>query len=181
MRALGHRLGAGLLAVLLSAVPALAQESASASVAAQLVAALDAAKLQNVAAKDPAAPDRYVAALYLPGLQLVVISGKYAAPPLLDQRLANREYREVYVELNGAAERATRILVTDLGANGLRFSPSGDQPADICEMEGRRTIFNRQWRDQQLSEDEYRKIYAAADARYTELLTALLAQLKTTS
>ena len=55
-------LTAAVVALSLSA-PALAQESKSAPLAKQLAAALDAAKLDCIAAKDPSAPDVFVAAL----------------------------------------------------------------------------------------------------------------------
>jgi hypothetical protein len=41
--------------------------------------------------------------------------------------------------------------------------------------------FDGEWRQQQLSEEEYQKAFAAADARYVQMLTALLAQLKKSS
>ena len=37
------------------------------------------------------------------------------------------------------------------------------------------------WRKQKLSEQEYMKAFSTADERYSEVLTALLAQLKKTS
>src|SRR4051812_3584805 len=73
-----------------------AQESKSAPLAKQLAAALDAGKLDSIAAKDPAAPDVFVAALYFPGMQLLVVSGKYAVPQLLESRVGRKEYRDVY-------------------------------------------------------------------------------------
>ena len=84
------RLGSGLLvaALVLSIVPAAsAQESKSAPLARQLVAAMDAAKLDSIAAQDPAAADVFVAALYLSGSQLLVVSAKYTVPQLLTERL----------------------------------------------------------------------------------------------
>ncbi len=176
--ALAHRFGLGLVTVLVATGPAVAQEPASAALAAQLAAALDGAKLQNIAAKDPSGPTRYVGALYFQGLQLVVVSGAYQSPVWLDNYLGKREYREVYIELNGASDPASRVFVTDLGVNGLRIRPERDQPADSYEAGKRRTVFNRQWREQKLSEEEYTKIYEEAEARYVELLTALLAQVK---
>ena len=71
--------------------PALAQESKSATLAKQLTAALDAGKLDCIAAKDPSAPDIFMAALYFSGAQLLVISGKYSVPQLLTDRLAKKE------------------------------------------------------------------------------------------
>jgi len=176
--ALTHRLGLAGLAVLLAAGPLTAQDSKSATLAGQLAAALDAGKLQNIAAKDPSGENRYVAALYFSGLQLIVVSGAYQAPTLLDDRLAKREYREVYVELNGASDPQSRVFVSDLGLNGLRREPGRDQPSDSYESAGKRTMFDGNWGNQQLTEATYDKIYAEADAKYIELLTALLAQAK---
>src|ERR1043166_2123255 len=79
-----------------------AQESKSAPLAKQLAAALDGAKLDSVAAKDPSAPDVFFAALYFPGVQLLVVAGKYSVPQLLTERLAKKEYRDTYLDLNGA-------------------------------------------------------------------------------
>src|SRR4249919_2197033 len=65
----------GYLAVALVAIltsSALAQESKSAGVAKQLVAALEAAKLDTIATKDPSAPDVYIGALFIPGFELLV-------------------------------------------------------------------------------------------------------------
>src|SRR5207237_4059780 len=47
-----------------------AQDSKSAPLARQLAAALDAGKLDSIAAADPSAPDAFVAALSFPGLQI---------------------------------------------------------------------------------------------------------------
>jgi hypothetical protein len=168
---------AGLLVALMCAAPASAQDSKSAPLATELASALGAAKLGAIAAKDPSMPDVFLGALHLPGLQLLVITGKYSAPQLLDARLLKKEYREIYVELNAASERDSRVLITDLGVNGLVARPS-NQPADTYEGQGKSTIFNGEWREQKLSEEEYLKIFSQADARYTQILTALLAQLK---
>src|SRR5919202_416132 len=80
-----------------------AQESKSAPLAKQLVAALDEAKLDSIAAKDPSTPDVFVGVLYFPGSPLLVVSAKYTAPQLLDARLAKKEYRDVYIDLNSAS------------------------------------------------------------------------------
>ena len=50
--------------------------------------------------------------------------------------------------------------------------------ADNFEAAGKRLAFDGDWRKQQLSEQDYQKAFAAADARYVQLLTALLAELK---
>jgi hypothetical protein len=173
-----------LLAALLALAPAtgaLAQESKSAPLAKQLAAALDAGKLDSLAAKDPSNPDVYVGVLYFPGVQLLAVSAKYAAPSLLDARLTKREYRDVYMDLYSAATAGTKVFITDLGVDGVRARANGDAAPDGYESGGKLMSFDGEWDDQKLSEQEYQKAYAAADERYSQMLTALLAQLKNRS
>jgi hypothetical protein len=160
---------------------ALAQESKSAPLAKQLTAAMAAGKLDSVAAKDPTHPDTYVAALHIPGVQLLVIGAQYPAPTLLDPRLANGEFRDVYIELNSAGVPASKVFVEDLGANGLFAKPADNNPMDMYESSGKRAMFDGEWGRQKLSEQEYMKTFAGADERYAEMLTALIAQLKKSS
>ena len=173
------RAAAVLVAVSIAA-PALAQESKSAPLAKQLSAALEAGKLDCIAAKDPSAPDVFVAALYFPG-SLLVVSGKYSVPQLLSDRLIKKEYRDVYMDLNGAAAADSKVFIQDPGADGLRAKREENQPFDIVEIGGKQTMFNSDWKGQKLSEQDYMKAFADADARYAQILTALLAQVKKTS
>jgi hypothetical protein len=173
-------LTAAVVALSLSS-PASAQESKSAPLAKQLAAALDAAKLDCIAAKDPSAPDVFVAALYFPGVQLLVVSGKYSVPQLLNERLAKKEYRDTYLDLNGAAVPASKIFLEDPGADGLKAKREENQAFDSYEADGKRTMFDGDWKKQKVSEQDYMRTFADADARYTQILTALLAQLKKTS
>jgi hypothetical protein len=171
---------AAVLVAVSIAFPALAQDSKSAPLAKQLSAALDAGKLDCIAAKDPAAPDVFVAALYFPG-SLLVVSGKYAVPQLLSDRLIKKEYRDVYMDLNGAAAADSKVFIQDPGADGLRAKREENQPFDIVEIGGKQTMFNSDWKGQKLSEQDYMKAFADADERYAQILTALLAQVKKTS
>lgn len=158
--------------------PAWAQVSRSAALAKELAQAMDAAKLDTIAAKDPSAPDIYIGALYITGLQLLSVSGKYAVPTLLDARLGKKEYRDIYLDLNGASLPDSRVFVEDLGADGLKARREENQAFDSVERQGKRTAFDSEWRKQKLSEDEYMKVYAEADDKYAQMLSALLAQLK---
>ena len=158
-----------------------AQESKSAPLAKQLAAALDEGKLDSIAAKDPSAPDAFVAALYFPGLQLLVISGKYSVPQLLIDRVGRKEYRDVYLDLNGASIADTKIFIEDPGADGIKSKREENQAFDQCEMAGKRTMFNGDWKAQKMSEQDYMKAFSAADDRYSQILAALLAQAKKSS
>jgi hypothetical protein len=158
-----------------------AQESKSGPLAKQLAAALDAVKLDSIAARDPSAPDVFVAALYFPGMQLLVVSAKYSAPQLLNDRVGKKEFRDAYIDLNSASIPESKIFVEDGGADGLKAKREENQAFDSFEAGGKRTMFDGDWKKQKLSEQEYMKAFAAADDRYAQMLAALLAQLKKTS
>lgn len=176
------RFAAGLMAFALltlsASARAFAQEAKSPSLAKQLAAALDGAKLDSIAAKDPAAPDTFFAALYFPGSQLLVVSARYASPPLLDARLQKREYRDIYIDLNSASVPQSKLFIEDAGADGLRAKREEGQAFDTYELAGKPIIFDGDWKKQKLSEQEYMKAFTTADDRYSGILTALIAQLK---
>ncbi len=158
-----------------------AQDSKSTALAKQLASALDAAKLDALAAKDAAAADTFIAALYFPGAQLLVVSAKYAAPQLLDARLGKKEFRDTYLDLSSASIPESKFFVQDMGADGLHAKNEEGQAFDIVEVSGKQTMFDGDWKKQKLSEQDYMKSFTQADERYSEMLTALLAQLKKTS
>lgn len=170
-----------LSAALLLSTPAFAQESKSAALAKQLAAALDAGKLDAVAAKDPESTDVYYAALYFPNAQLLVVSAKYSAPQILDTRLAKREFRDTYIDLNSASIPASKVFIMDVGADGLKAKSSDNQGFDTVDDGGKTMAFDGDWKKQKISEQDYQKAFSSADDKYSRILTALLAQLKKTS
>jgi len=157
---------------------ALAQDSESARVAKQLAAALDAAKIDSIAAKDASHPGTYVAALYFSGTQLLVISAQYAAPTLLDQKILKKEYRDVYLDLYGAPMPGTKVFIEDFAVDGFKIKPDSDTAPDSYEAGGKRTAFDGNWNAQKLSESEYQQTFATAGGLYSRLLAALLDQVK---
>ena len=171
---------AGALAVTVSAT-ALAQESKSVALAKELSAALDAAKLDSIAAKDTAKPDMFYGALYFPGVQLLVVGAQYAAPAAMNDRLAKKDYREAYLDLSSASVPGSKIFIEDLAANGLVAKPKDNEAPDAFESGGKRVSFDGDWKKQKLSEEEYMKAFSDADERYSQVLTALIAQAKKTS
>jgi hypothetical protein len=154
-----------------------AQDSDSSRVAKELAAALDAAKIDSIAAKDPTRPGTYIAALYFSGTQLLVISAQYSVPTLLDQKLARKEYRDIYLDLYGAPMPGTKVFIEDFGADGLKVRPDSDTAPDSYEAGGKRTSFDGNWKDQKLSESDYQQTFATAGSAYSKMLTALLGQL----
>lgn len=172
-----------LAALIVLSLPATAsaQEAKSGPLAKQLAAALDAAKLDSIAAPDPGSPDTFVAALYFANAQLLAVSAKYTAPQLLTARLGKKEYRDVYIDLNSASVPESKIFIEDLSVDGLKAKREDNQPYDTFEAAGKRTAFDGDWKKQKQTEQEYMKTYETADERYTQILIALIAQVKKTS
>ena len=170
--------GLSTLLVLALTLPVHAQDSKSAELAKQLAAAMTAAKADSVAAKDPSTPNGYVSALFIPGYSLLTVAGKYSVPEALDMRLVKKEFRDVYMDLQGAISPGSRVFIEDNGANGLQPRREENTPFDSAEMLGKRTAFDSDWKKQNISEDDYMKAYTTADERYAQLLKALLSQVK---
>lgn len=156
-----------------------AQQSRSEPLAKDVGLAMQQRKLDSIAGAELDQPGRFVAALYFPR-QLLVVSAGYAVPSLLRERLLKGDYREIYLQLQGAGQHKDKFFVQDLGADGLHPAPATDRPFDIIyESVTTRTVFDGNWTKQGLSEEQYRERFAAADHRYARLLEALLAQAKT--
>ena len=171
--------GVALLVALCSPAAAGAQELKSGDLAKQLTQLLDSRKLDIVAAADTQDPGRYIAALYFPGTQLLVVSAQYAAPQLLTELLARKDYKGVYVELTSASVQSSKLFVRDAYANGLFPRRSGDQPADIVERAGVESTFDGGWKKAKVSEADYMKAFGEADVAYAHVLQLLLTHLKT--
>jgi len=178
MLSFGGTLFGGVMMAALMASPALAQDAKSAAGARELAQVLSAKKLDAIAVRDPNSPDTFIAALAFPS-QLIVISAKYPAPPLLNERLARSEYRDVYIELNSASVLDSRMIVTDLNADGLRAKRAKrDDPLDSREAAGKAFNFDGNWREDKMSEADYMKIFAETDEHYSRMVAVLLGQAK---
>ena len=161
----------------LSAV-SLAQGSRSAVLAEELVGLMNEAELQNVATRDTDQEEgRYVAALYFPG-QLMIISARYEVPVYVEEKLAAKQYQEIYADLNQASVPESRTFVTDANADGLQAEVVGDERFDSYDSGGQQLRFDGRWTRQQMTEDDYRSAFSEAEAQYTRMLEALLAEIR---
>jgi hypothetical protein len=151
------------------------QQSKSAPLAVELARLLDDGKLDSIAAK---AADTYVGALYFPGSQLLVVKAKYSVPARMDSMITQKNYRDVYIDLNSASDQKTKIFVSDLGANGLRAKRDNNQPFDTVDRPGKSLVFDGDWDKAKISEAEYMKNYQANDDEYAQMLQALIGALK---
>lgn len=165
-------------ASLMFAPAAAAQESASTAAAAELAQLLDAGKLDSIAASDPADPSTWVAALYFKDAQLLLVSAQYSAPELLAEKMKVKDYRDIYLALFSSPVAGTKVFVMDANADGLSAKTSNGQAPDMWEQKDTTVMFDGEWRKAKMSEEEYKKAFADADANYTRLLKLLAAQIK---
>ncbi|MFO7692483.1 MAG: hypothetical protein R6V57_05300 [Vicinamibacterales bacterium] len=169
----------GLLVLVVMSTAAAAQESKSAALAKELSTLLDGAKLTAIAAKDASDPEAFVAAMYFSGSQLLIVSAKYTPAVLMNAKLDKKDYQEIYIDLNSASIASSRVFIEDLGADGLKARHEENAAFDSIDRGGKRTVFNNDWRkEQKLSDEEFAKLFADADAIYSRLLQALISQAK---
>jgi hypothetical protein len=150
-------------------------DSKSAGGARELVQVLDLAKVDSIATADPASPGGFIAAIYIPETQLLVVSARYSAPSLLLDKIKAGDFRGVYMDLHAAGTSGTRIFVQDMGPDGLI---SRSDNGDSWEEAGKTTTFDGQWKKSKSTEADYTKVFGDADERYAKMLSLLLAQAK---
>jgi hypothetical protein len=168
---------AAVLACLAGTAPVAFQASKS-SGAKTLAEALEAAKLDSIAAPDPSDPNAFVAALYVSGSQLLVISAKYAAPPLLTAKIKSRDYRDVYIDLSAASVAGSKVFIIDQNCDGLFSKPNDNGAPDSWEAGKQQISFDGEWRKAKMSEQDYMKAFVEADEHYAKIIALLTAQVK---
>lgn len=157
------------------------QEPASPALAKALVAELGQKKQDCVLAKDPADAGRYVAALHMPGLQLLVVSAKFADPAPMDFRIFSADCMGGYADLNAAATATDRVIIADLGADGLVATPKKNAPRDGITRDGKELKLDgdaKVLKAAKMSAEDFQKTFGAADQVYSSYLKLLIARLK---
>ncbi len=155
-----------------------AQEPKSAAPAKELSQLLATKKLDSIAARMPGNKEEFIGALAFPG-QLMVVWARTTAPAVVNEKLLRKEYREVYIDLNSASVVDSRHFVTDLGPDGLKWRPDNKQgPSDSHDLGVKSMRFDGNWREDKMSEADYMKAHADADAAYAKVVQALIDELK---
>ena len=154
-----------LLTFVFAPAAARAQDAKTPALAKQLAELLDSKKIDAFAAADSQNAGSYVAVLYFPGTQLLVVSAKYSAPRMLDDLLAKKDYRGVYVELSSASITPTKVFVA----------------SDSVERGGTSLTFDGDWKKAKQSEADYMKAFGECENAYGQALQLLLSKLKSTT
>ena len=108
---------------------------------------------------------------------MIVVWAKFSAPAMLNEKIIKQEYKEAYLDLNSASTPDSRHFVTDLGADGIRKGGK-NQPADSHDMVAKNMRFDGSWKEDKMSEADYLKAHAEADAAYAKVLVILIEQMK---
>jgi hypothetical protein len=158
-----------------------AQESTSATKADELVREMSGRQLSAIALQAPDQPDRFIAAMVFPGVQILLVAGEVTSADYLKYQLTQKQFADVYTGLQANAVPDSKIFFHDLGADGLR--PAGDAVDILYEHGKQQTMFDGKWKKHGLSASEYQKEFRQADERYARLLSlaldAVRAQAKT--
>jgi len=132
-----------------------------------------------IAAADPSAPDRFVAAMLIPGIQLIVVASDYAVPVLLRERIVTGKFQDAYLDLSSATDAGERLTIEDIQADGLAIKPpKGVASGDLVVRGGEELRFDGLWRKKRMKEDAYKAAFEAASADYVRLVGLLVAQAK---
>jgi hypothetical protein len=139
---------------------------------------LDRDALEAVAAEDPLEPGRFVAARKLPD-RLLMVTARCAESRDLRVQLSLRAFREAYMAVQACALPATRLVVQDIGADGLHANLARTATPDIVsELVSRELVFDGDWRRHELELDTYLSVWRELDAQYHRLLRILIGELR---
>jgi hypothetical protein len=150
-------------------------QSRSAPLAKELSGVLLEKKLDAIAAVDPADDQRFVAALFFPNVQLLVVSARYPAPALLAEQLTQKVYGEVYGALHGASVRETKLFIQDMGADGIHPDP-GQSVDVVYERDVTQILFDGHPEKRDTSKAAYAEHFQRLDDSYSRMLKLLIAE-----
>lgn len=175
--ALGLVVGVGLG----GAVTLRAQSSKSAAPAKEVAALMTKAKMDCVVMENNTVFGGYVAALNVPGAELTVVSARFKDTTSMAYKLYKKDCMGAYEDLNAAVDAMDRVVIDDIGADGLVATPKKDMPRDSIARDGKTIKLDgdsKVLKQQKVTPEEFAKTFASADETYTQLLLLLSAELK---
>ena len=150
----------------------------------EFVAALQGKKLEAFAARDPEGDRRYVAALLVPGVQMLVVSAAHGRPTDIEYYIYRKEHMNAYMDLNSSVLSTDRVFIEDALADGLVAKPPKGLAPDAITIAGKPQPFDGLFADPKRRNDkriplaDYTKAFTEADQRYTKLIDRLLVEIK---
>lgn len=171
------------LAGTMGAIPVAARQTPTQSpaLAKELVAELAKKKQDCIIAKDPEVAGQYIAALHLPGLQLLVVSAKFADTGPMEFRMFSGDCMGGYADINAAVTATDRVVINDLGADGLVALPKKEAPRDGISRGGKEVKLDgdpKVLKAAKLTSEDFQKTFNDAEKAYATYLRLLIARLK---
>jgi hypothetical protein len=158
--------------------------AASAAKAKELIGLMQAKKLEAIAARDPDKSGRYLAALHIPNVQLLVVSAAYSKPGDLDARLYYKDFMGAYVDLNTSIHSSDKTFIEDALCDGLIAQPGKSLIHDSARLGAEKRVFDgdfagpNQKNSKKISQDAYLKLFSTAEEQYMRVLTVLIEEAK---
>jgi hypothetical protein len=145
--------------------------ASEADVVKQLTTAMTEQHLDAIATVDPANPSRFIAAMLVPGAQLLVVAAEYPNPSELQALIGQHNYRDVYTALHQPAAQKTRVFFIDSGCDGVQVDR---EMVDVMYEKGAsQVLFDGDWKKSKLSQADYEQKVQDAGERYTQLVGVL--------
>ena len=144
----------------------------SADAVKRLTTAMKERQLTAIAVKDPAAPDRFIAAMLFPGVQLLLVEGKSDSGAYVESLLASGDYAKAYATLHyGPADG--RLFVQDMGADGLHGDAK--HAADVVYRNGvDQYLLNGDHKAAGRSAEGYAALVKQLDEHYSRAVSRLV-------
>jgi hypothetical protein len=157
-----------------------APPAVSASKAAAVSTAMKEKKIEVIAGREASA-GRFVAAMLIPDVQLMVVSAGYERPTDMDYYLYTKDHLSVYRNLRTNPLAKEQFIVDDADSNGLVALPGKNPLQDRIAVAGTEHVFDgliadpRRRNSKGVPQDVYMKTFTDADSRYAAILDQLAA------
>ena len=161
------------VAFCIGVAPATAQDDPSTQAARALVQRLQDAKIEAIAAPDPLESGAFIAALHIPGGQLLVVRAKHPSVDALQARLAAGQFRDIYIDLQATPSSDGKLFVMDANADGIVDDSDDGGNVDVVYVNGALAVMSNGAKAQKLSRQAYDDKLRDADAKYTRVLQLL--------
>ena len=176
--ALGLIVGVGSAASLLAQA---APPAASVAAAKEVVGLMTKANKDCVVMEHASVFGGYVAALHIPGAKLTVVTARFKDTTAMAYKLYQKDCMGAYADLSAAIDAMDRVVVDDIGADGLVAMPKKDVPRDAITRDGKTTKFDGDknvLKQAKVVLADFTKSFSEADETYTQLLLLLSKELK---
>jgi hypothetical protein len=157
--------------------------AASAAKVRELAGLLKGKQLEAFAARESPVGNRFVAAMLVPDVQMLVVGADYSRPTDIEYFIYQKDYVSAYRSLQSGVLASDRVFVEDVLVDGLVAVPVKNAPPDAVTLGAARQLLvgpadPKKRNDTRMAPDAYAKALAEADRRYAMILDGLIAALK---